>query len=104
GQVADGESDQKPADHEQRKRPPERLVVEPEVAGQRREEVVLKLADGLEEEVRDNSDGGPDDRPHHEQREVAPALEQLDGAGSAGRSVRWSDISHALILPHGTAA
>jgi hypothetical protein len=51
GQVADRETDHQSSQREERKRPPHRCPVEPEIIGKVGEEVLLRLGHALQEEV-----------------------------------------------------
>ena len=78
GQVLDRQADQQSTDDEGRNRPPHRRLVETEILGQRREQVVLRLGDALEEEVGHRRDDDAEDGAEHEEREIAPTLQQFD--------------------------
>ena len=78
GQVADREADQQSAEREERKRPPDRCRVEPEIFGKGREEVLLRLGHALQEEVRHRAHHDSERCAQDEQPDVAPTLEELE--------------------------
>ena len=62
GQIADRQADQQSARGKHRNRPPDRCRVEPEISGQRREEVLRCLGDTLQEEYATVGDRDAEDR------------------------------------------
>ena len=98
GEVLDRERNEEPAECEERSGPPGRRAVEAEVVRQRREDVLLRLGDQLQEEVRRGCDRDTDDRAQHEQPDIAVALEQLDGIRRR-RRFRWvRGTRHSFVL------
>ena len=77
-QVLDCERHQQAAQRKQRNRPPGRLVLEAEVAGQRAEQILLQLGETLEKEVRGGRRRHSDDRAEREQHDVRAALQKLE--------------------------
>ena len=80
-QMADRERDQHAAQREKRNRPPRRLAVEPELARQRGEHILLHLRDTLEEEIRRCRDRHTDNRPEREQHEVGATSQKRSRVG-----------------------
>jgi hypothetical protein len=71
--VTDRQCDQQAGQREARQRPPERLVAEPNLTGQAREDEMLDLFDGLQEEVGDGCGDHTDQGAEDEQDEIASA-------------------------------
>jgi hypothetical protein len=84
-EVVDGESHQEPRHRQREERPPHRLAVEPQVVGKIGEDILLTLVDHLEEEVGERHDGRSDDGTEHQQHQVVPALEELEGVDVGAR-------------------
>ena len=61
-----GQGDEQPAQRQPRKRPPQRLAMEPDAGREIDEDLVLELGHGVQEEVGDRRHGDTDDCPEEE--------------------------------------
>ena len=79
GQVADGQSHQKPAQGEPGQRPPQWLSVESQLSGKVAEDLLLDLGDRLQEEVGNGRERDADDTAEDEERQIALGPKELCG-------------------------